>query len=136
MEDYNSFVGSEQLVKNVSEVVANIKRFNEDIGDSEYLINNLSRFKDWYYDSDTRKFGPKKFVGFKNMTAEKYLALKVNPQTNSRGDFDSSLTTDVLTFLSVTTEGAIESQLIYRLKEFLSTYDKIPRNIVNIYVIR
>jgi len=136
MEGYNSFVGSEQLVKNVSEVVANIKRFNEDIGDSEYLISNLSRFKDWYYDSDTKKFGPKKFVGFKNMTAKKYVALKANPQTNSRGDFDSSLTTDVLAFLSVTTEGEIERQLIYRLKEFLSTYDKTPRNIVKIYVIR
>jgi len=136
MEDYSTFIGREQLVKNATEVIANIERFNKDIGKSEYLKNNLRRFKDWYYDSDTKKFGPKKFVGFKNMTAEKYEALKKNPDTNSRGNFDASLTTEVLAFLSLTTEGEIESQLIYRLKEFLSIYDTTPRSIVKIYVIR
>lgn len=135
MENDIVFIGREQLVKSVSEVVANIEKFNEDIGQSEYLICNLSMFKDWYYNTLTKQFGPKKFVGFKDMTAEKYEALKKNPDTNFRGNFDSSLTAPILKELSIQPDQADKNMLFSKLKTFLSDYDSHPKSNAVIHVV-
>ena len=136
MEDYSSFVGSEHLVKNTAEVVVNIQRFNEDINGSEYLIRQLSSFTDWYYDSLTNQFGPKKFVGFKNMTAEKYEGLKKTPSTNSRGNFDSSLTAEILEMLSKHIDEDIKEKIFNELKIFLGNFDAHPRRNARVHLIR
>ena len=136
MDEYNSFVGTKHLVKTEEEVFANIKRFNEDLSKSEYLITNLSRFKDWYYDSMRNQFGPKKFIGFKNMTAEKYEALKKNPHTNRGGNFDSYIAAPILDKLSVRVEEDRKNSLLDELKLFLSEYDSHPRKKMEIHIIR
>lgn len=136
MEDYNSFIGSDQLVTTTAEVVANIKKFNEEIGESEYLIKTLSSYTDWYYDSLTNQFGPKKFVGFKNMTAEKYEALKKNPNTNRRGNFDSSLTASILERLLTQVDQDKENELFIELEIFLANFDAHPRSNARVHLIR
>ena len=132
--ELDEFVGREQTIKSISEVVANIQRFNENLVKSEYLIKHLSSFSDWYYDLEADSFGPKKFVGFMDMTAQKYEALKKDARTNARGNFDSSLTKNPLDeFYRLITDE--ESQELYpKLEHFLWLYDKKPRAKATIYI--
>jgi len=136
MQEEKDFIGIQQLVKNASEVIENIKRFNVDINDSFYLQKSLGRFTDWYYDKISGTFGPKKFVGFKDMTATKYEALKKDPSTNSRGNFDSSITANTLDLLSIPTQGEMGQELYIELKTFLKKYNTKPRTIVKIHIVK
>jgi len=129
------FNGPEQVIKNREEAITNIKRFNEDLPISDYLIATLSKYRDWYYVREHDIWGPKKFIGFRDMTSKKYEALKNDPDTNSRGNFDSSLLGPMLDSLSELATGDEELQLREKLEEYLIKYGRIIRTNAVIYII-
>ncbi len=60
------------LIDNLQEALDNIERF-QDIGDDESIaLTRLSMFKDWYYNPKINKFGPGKFIGYKNTSIISY----------------------------------------------------------------
>ena len=69
------------------------------------------------------------------MTANKYVALKTNPQTNRRGNFDSSLTAPILRELSVQADEDMERELFVELEIFLANYDAHPRRNAEIHIV-
>lgn len=100
------------------------------------MRNNNSYIAKEQYDSYSKQFGPKKFVGFKNMTAEKYEALKRNRNTAIRDHFDSSLTSAILDELATRADEYKERELFGELVTFMAKYDKYPRNPMAIYLVR
>ncbi|MFW6008313.1 MAG: hypothetical protein ACOCP8_03515 [archaeon] len=67
------------LVENIHEVKENIKKFNNAVKQkNKYITDKLSFFKRWYYDIDNNLFAPSKFIGYRNMTPEKYQKFSQN----------------------------------------------------------
>jgi len=134
---YNTdgFYGPEQIIRNHREAISNAKQFNEDLGNSEYLMNNLSRFRDWYYFREYDIWAPKKFIEFRDMTSEKYEALKNDPATNSRGNFDSNLLGPILNRISYSALVDEKLQLREQLTSYQDHYYKEPRRGAILYII-
>lgn len=120
---YNENWGKENLVSSRSEIEANIKTFNEGLEKGKYVREQLSRYTDWYYNPVSDEFGPKKFVGFKEMTFEKYELLKRNNVTNTRRNFDSSITTGILDEIYPITVDT-SNPLYVKLSSMLAVYGK------------
>jgi hypothetical protein len=60
------------LVDRYSEVVINVRRFNQDIKNRENIITQLSQFRHWYYVNEINQVGPSKYIGYKNMSSSRY----------------------------------------------------------------
>lgn len=134
---YNTdvFYGPEQIIKNCREAISNAKQFNADLGNSKYLIDNLSKFRDWYYFREYDIWAPKKFIGFRDMTSEKYELLKKDPKSNKRGNFDSSLLGPILNRISYLALRDEKLELRKQLTSYLNQYDKEPRRGAVLYII-
>ncbi|MFM9329078.1 hypothetical protein [Paenibacillus mesotrionivorans] len=66
-----------ELVTELDEVVVNVKQFNADLANGEYIegkliAEKLSEFKHWYYISELDMFGPSKYIGYKTMICKDY----------------------------------------------------------------
>ena len=61
-----------RFVKNYEDVRKNVQNFNNDLNGAEHLQVKLSGFKQWYYVPEDDAVGPSKFIGYLDMTAEKY----------------------------------------------------------------
>lgn len=61
------------LVTEYDEVVNNVKSFNQGLGEGEKLENHLSYFRAWYYIPELDMVGPSKFIGYKEMAANRYM---------------------------------------------------------------
>ncbi|VVB65839.1 Uncharacterised protein [Candidatus Gugararchaeum adminiculabundum] len=112
-----------ELVKDAEEVRANIQVFNQAMESSKRwetgLVDKLSQFKHWYYSRALGKFGPSKFIGYKNMTPEQY-------SRYAREGLTGTETEDVLN-QTIKWEKA-DSSFEGRLREFLKHYGKVLRD--------
>jgi HNH endonuclease len=62
-----------KLVESLEEVKKNIIQFNHDIEENEEMRKRfLSHYKQWYYIKELDMFAPSKFIGYKDMNADKY----------------------------------------------------------------
>ena len=62
-----------ELVENLHDVQHSLDTFNTSFEENLDLVRSLIRTTSfWVYDPVSRRFGPSKFVGFKNMTLAKY----------------------------------------------------------------
>ncbi|MGG1400182.1 hypothetical protein ABE288_20520 [Bacillus salipaludis] len=62
-----------ELVEDLNEVKQNIIQFNNDIKVNQELRKRFfSHFRQWYYIKELDMFAPSKFIGYKNMNAQKY----------------------------------------------------------------
>ncbi len=65
------------LIDNLQEALDNINNFQK-IKDARYrkrgipAFDSFGKFKAWFYNPDTKKFGPSKFIGYKNTTIKNY----------------------------------------------------------------
>ncbi|GEM_PF-901949 len=61
------------LVDNLEQVKRNVVQFNHDIKENEELRKRfLSRYRQWYYIAELNMFAPSKYIGYKEMNAQKY----------------------------------------------------------------
>ena len=61
-----------RFVKNYEDVRKNVQNFNNDLNGAEHLQNKLAIFTVWYYVPEDDAVGPSIFIGYSEMTAEKY----------------------------------------------------------------
>ena len=64
----------ERLVRSCQEVVESTKSFNRGLNEEPNLYKRLSEFRAWYYIPKIDTVGPSKFIGYRNMSADFYLA--------------------------------------------------------------
>lgn len=63
-----------EIIDNYQQIVKNAVTFNDALKKNiDEIINLLSNFRQWYYIEEIDDFAPSKFIGYKNMTAEKYI---------------------------------------------------------------
>lgn len=60
------------LIDDINQAKDNITKFNNILKDDVNLIEILSNFRHWYYDSESDFFAPSKFIGYKDNNSEKY----------------------------------------------------------------
>ena len=65
----------ERLISNYSEVVENVRRFNDNLSLNQQLQQQLPYFRSWYYIPELDAAGPSKFIGYKAMTVERYIGV-------------------------------------------------------------
>jgi hypothetical protein len=119
------------LVDNISEVLENIKTFNEELPNSEHLIKKLTSFKHWYYSSELDLFGPSKFIGYKKNTAIDY------EKGTAINDWymDGRDTEPIIKQWSVEAKGEDYEELKGKLALMLSEYDKNLRSNAHIHML-
>ena len=61
-----------ELVESYEDVEKNVRSFNEGLESSDDLQQKLSAFIVWYYIPSADAVGPSKYIGYRDMTAEKY----------------------------------------------------------------
>ncbi len=63
-----------EIIDNYQQIVKNAVTFNDALKKNiDEIINLLSNFRQWYYIEEVDDFAPSKFIGYKNMIAEKYI---------------------------------------------------------------
>ncbi len=113
-----------ELVKSYDQVVDNIKRFNEDLKDSDELQHLLPYFRAWYYAPDIEMVGPSKFIGYQGVTGGIYIKRR-------RIDMDGRWTEPELKrWLEALEEGTPEYKHVKGLVESLfERFQKTPNKI-------
>ena len=115
-------------------VVKSIKSFQVQVrsreGDNE-LARTLSHFRAWYAIEDAGKwiFGPSKFVGYVNLTAETYIATAAN--LNGR-QTEAALKPWFVQVL----DGPRHEELREKLHAFLAEFGKQPSRAMRLSVLR
>ena len=115
------------LVSTREELISNIKRFNADLPNDDYLQSLLSLFRHWYYIEELDAFGPSKFIGYTAMTGERY--------SNKNGlgaDGRETLHHLKSVLHAVPTDNA---ELREKLTAFLDTYNKQPNALAKVHTI-
>jgi len=64
------------LSENFEDTVETVRAFNQGLAEDQYLENQLSYFRAWYYIPGLDMVGPSKFIGYKGMTAAEYMTSK------------------------------------------------------------
>ena len=80
-----------ELIESYDDIEKNVRRFSEGLKSSQDLQNRLSTFVVWYYLPTEDSVGPSKFVGYRGMTAEKYVQYSAMP-----GEMDGGRTEEWL----------------------------------------
>ena len=62
-----------ELIESYEDVEKNVRAFNEGLESSQELQSKLSTFIVWYYVPSEDVVAPSKFIGYRDMTVEKYL---------------------------------------------------------------
>ncbi|WP_246678085.1 HNH endonuclease signature motif containing protein [Mesorhizobium sp. B1-1-7] len=102
----------------------NIRRYNRDLTDSAELQNRLSNHIDWYAIPDRPGawlFGPSKFIGYRDMNAERYLESRENAELHG---WDTEGNAKPLNDAFVLVDKATDADVITELNRFLATYGK------------
>ncbi len=55
------------------DILTNIKEFNQNLNSESMAYLRFAQFSHWYYVPYLGMFGPSKFIGYRNMTHERYL---------------------------------------------------------------
>jgi predicted RNA-binding protein with PUA-like domain len=75
------------LIETTEDLRRSVQTFNRNaVANPELTRTLLVHATYWIYDADEQVFGPAKFVGFKNMTAGDYQAIKEGKRSQSRFD--------------------------------------------------
>ena len=61
-----------ELIWNYSQILRNVKQYNQDLPTCDVLQDRLANHQDWYYSKELDKFGPSKFIGFVDITCDRY----------------------------------------------------------------
>ncbi|WP_419724815.1 hypothetical protein [Terrisporobacter petrolearius] len=118
------------LVENYKDVLDNSEVFHNGMDNSQEIIKKLAFFRHWYYIEEANKFAPSKFIGYKKITFEEYIA----GTNREEGYMDGRDTVPRLKkwFKLIPEE---ENEIYYKkLEEFLSLYDKKPNKKVQLYL--
>ncbi len=62
-----------ELAQSYEDVVASVRQFNQDLKESRILQNRLSNFRAWYVIPELNLVAPSKFIGYKDMNAQRYI---------------------------------------------------------------
>jgi hypothetical protein len=108
------------LVENISEVLENIKTFNEELPQSKHLMRKLSSFKQWYYSEELNLFAPSMFIGYKQNTAADYEKGTLSSVRYIHG-WDTEA---ILKQWSIEAKGLDYIELEEKLSSLLEEYDK------------
>ena len=71
-----------EFVDSAAQVIENIRRYQDEIGESAELVRRMTRVRGWYAveaNDGTWLFGPSKFIGYVGLTAETYV--QMSPRT-------------------------------------------------------
>jgi hypothetical protein len=113
-------------INNPEQVEKNIRRYNQDLPNSPYLQDLLSNHRDWYYLNDLEIFGPSKFIGYVDMTGQRY-----TQAGEEEGSFDGGFTQKTLSKFFVESD---DLSLFGKLESLMYPYNKTPRSNVRFYV--
>ena len=113
------------------DAVSNIRNFNSELKMSRYLQSKLSQFRAWYYDAESKSFGPSKYIGYLNMNEHLYREYK--EKHNDLAGFSGTNTEPLLRqwYTEISRLGA--PGLYNDLEEFLMQYDKKLHSLGRIY---
>lgn len=119
-----------KLVSTSGQAIHNISHFSEKLDASARLRGRLSYARAWYGHRDDDgdwHFGPSKFCGYKNMTAEEYL---------DEEHLDGRQTEIRLSqwFTEVSEDDDLHEELYEGLTDFLAEYGKVPSSATRISV--
>ncbi len=64
----------ERLVRSCEEVIESTESFYTGLNEDPRLLTRLSSVKAWYYIPKIDAVGPRKFIGYRNISADFYLA--------------------------------------------------------------
>jgi uncharacterized protein (DUF433 family) len=128
-----SGLSAKNLVTDLTEVIENIKRYQDDLTANIGLVARMSRHPAWYAIREKRGqwlFGPSKFVGYAEITAKEYL--------RSYRRKDGRETERVLAdwFEAVDSDSVLGRQLESQLRQFFARYGKVPNKLRRISVVR
>ncbi len=113
------------LVDNLEQVKRNVVQFNHDIKENEELRKRfLSRYRQWYYIAELNMFAPSKYIGYKEMNAQKY---------NNKDDTgaDGRKTEAVLRKWFIKKD---KPELLEELRNRMLVYGKIKKKFRNTYI--
>ncbi len=116
-----------ELVATYEDVVKNIEQFNKDLQAGRDVITQLNTFHHWYYIPDLDAFGPSKYIGYQDMTADRYQRGK---------DKDGRVTEVALQrwFIELSETDPRWTKLAPRLEVLLQRWGKEPRIRFRIHV--
>ena len=118
------------LVDDYSQVIANVKKFNEDLENGDYLWRKLRQFRRWYWVPEACVAGPSKFIGYQDMDEEQYedRELRDNP---SGANIDGRKTKTALSrWFEELTPGTPEHRFLEKwVTDMALTYKKLPNAI-------
>lgn len=118
------------LISNKAQALDNIHRFQKEVDRSKKLQARLAYARAWYtgFEEDgSYCFGPSKFIGYRNLSAEDYLP----------GDgLDGRLTEHRLAqwFTEIDPSHILYEPLHDELQEFLASYGKTPSSAMRINI--
>jgi uncharacterized protein (DUF433 family) len=114
-------------VTSAEEVIENILRYQEAIAKGPKIRTRVARVWSWYAYKDEQsnswKFAPSKFIGYRGASSPRYLA-----ESGKDGEFDGRITERVLSaWFAVPEPGSkLERELIDALSAFLAGFAKAP----------
>ncbi len=109
------------------DVVANVEQFNRDLRSRHDVVSQLSMFRHWYYIPELDAFGPSKYIGYKDMNAERY----------ARGEDKDGRDTEVLLrhwFTVLEEHDTRLPKLARQLEQLLMRYNRQPKRNFRIHV--
>lgn len=115
-----------RLVSTRNEAVENIDRYVAATRKNRLLRERAGYVQSWYANKDASRqwqFAPSKFIGYREATAEAYLA-----DSGTRGERDGRQTERVLSawFSRVPDGGRLGRELTEALRRFLAQFDQVP----------
>lgn len=123
----------EKLVKDYHEVLESTKLFNVGVNENPCLSRRLSDVKAWYYLPEIDAVGPSKFIGYRNMSTEFYLAhtgkrAKSNLPRSKRLD-GRETEPKLAKWFEITEPGTVEYEYVSdKVKQLLDQWDKKPNS--------
>ena len=119
-----------RLLSSANAASENIRAYEKFVADSPDLINRLAMHRAWYAvrDGNAWRFGNSKFIGYADMTPDKYLA----------GGLDGKKTEKVLQewFVKVEPDESNYAELRESLERFLKVHDKSPNKQARVNVLK
>ncbi|MGM8215922.1 hypothetical protein ACLIA0_10160 [Bacillaceae bacterium W0354] len=118
-----------ELVSTKQQVLDNVIRFNQELDyKNEQFLRFLSLYRQWYYFPELDLFGPSKFIGYKDMTAEKYI--------NKKGKGADGRDTEKILRQLMTIEASYSERLTAQLEDMLREFNRKPFKNCKINVVR
>ena len=123
----------ELLARSYEEVVESAKSFGRGLNEGQGLLGPRRNYTVWYYVPEVDAVGPSKFIGYRDMTAEFYMAHtgKIAKETlpRSKGLDGRATEPELSKWFEVTESGTPEHRFVKeRVEELLDRWSKRPRS--------